>query len=202
MSTVDRSLRFRILREAGFKCRYCGRQQGDGIALEVDHVMPKSRGGSNHRDNLVAACFDCNRGKRDSLGVLPPPDEYIAGPELPEGWPVGAFFHYVHDEASAAEASAKYSHRVDANDVTYQGRIERVDADCVWVRLFSFLDGGNDGSLQTLPIEGWRRFRLYKTDREMRFAYTAHGVRKGWWPQWEVDHFDENDRFWARMAQS
>lgn len=29
--------------------------------LTVDHVVPVSRGGSNHRDNLRAACKPCNQ---------------------------------------------------------------------------------------------------------------------------------------------
>lgn len=45
-----------------FTCRYCGKR---GVRLECDHVMPLSRGGSSHPDNLVTACRPCNRAKRD-----------------------------------------------------------------------------------------------------------------------------------------
>lgn len=61
---MKRTLRFRILKRDGFACRYCG-AKGNGVRLEVDHVHPRSRGGSDHPNNLVTACFDCNRGKRD-----------------------------------------------------------------------------------------------------------------------------------------
>lgn len=70
MSTVDRATRFRVLSESNFTCRYCGRSAPE-VALEVDHVQPRARGGSNRRGNLVAACFDCNRGKRDKIIALP-----------------------------------------------------------------------------------------------------------------------------------
>ena len=33
--------------------------------LEVDHVQPRSRGGSNHPDNLQSLCRRCNSGKCD-----------------------------------------------------------------------------------------------------------------------------------------
>jgi len=33
------------------------------VPLEVDHVVPVSKGGKNDMANLITACFDCNRGK-------------------------------------------------------------------------------------------------------------------------------------------
>jgi hypothetical protein len=31
--------------------------------LEVDHIEPVSKGGSDEYANLITSCFDCNRGK-------------------------------------------------------------------------------------------------------------------------------------------
>jgi hypothetical protein len=59
---LKRSFRFQILRRDNFTCRYCGRSAPD-VVLEVDHVIPRSRGGKDHASNLVTACFDCNQGK-------------------------------------------------------------------------------------------------------------------------------------------
>jgi len=42
------------------RCVYCG-----GTATSVDHVVPRSRGGSHAWDNVVAACGRCNRLKAD-----------------------------------------------------------------------------------------------------------------------------------------
>ena len=62
------SLRFRVLMRDKFRCVYCGRSpREDGVKLEVDHVHPKSKGGSDTMDNLVAACRDCNQGKKDLI---------------------------------------------------------------------------------------------------------------------------------------
>jgi hypothetical protein len=61
--SVSKRLRFQILNRDCFTCRYCGRS-APHVVLEVDHVEPVSRGGSNHPDNLVTACWECNRGKR------------------------------------------------------------------------------------------------------------------------------------------
>lgn len=60
---MDRALRFSVLERDNFACQYCGRRAPD-VVLEIDHVTPKSQGGKDKLDNLVTACFDCNRGKR------------------------------------------------------------------------------------------------------------------------------------------
>ena len=51
-----------VFQRDDYKCRYCG---ASGVALECDHVLPVSRGGSNDKTNLVAACKKCNREKGD-----------------------------------------------------------------------------------------------------------------------------------------
>ena len=43
-------------------CQYCSRKGGE---LTVDHVMPRSRGGEDSWENLVAACLSCNNRKGD-----------------------------------------------------------------------------------------------------------------------------------------
>ena len=43
-----------------FECQYCGR-----TAENVDHVVPRSRGGSHSWDNVVAACRPCNSRKEN-----------------------------------------------------------------------------------------------------------------------------------------
>lgn len=47
-------------------CQYCDRKfvQGD---LTLDHVIPRSRGGANTWENLVACCLRCNNRKGDRL---------------------------------------------------------------------------------------------------------------------------------------
>ena len=50
-----------ILRRDRHECQYCGSTR----RLTVDHVMPKSRGGRDTWENLVAACTSCNNRKGD-----------------------------------------------------------------------------------------------------------------------------------------
>lgn len=44
------------------KCTYCG-----DPATTTDHVIPRSRGGTNTKDNLVPACATCNSLKSNFL---------------------------------------------------------------------------------------------------------------------------------------
>ena len=49
-----------ILEKWGRKCAYCG---VDDVPLEVEHINPRSRGGSNRVSNLTLACHACNQAK-------------------------------------------------------------------------------------------------------------------------------------------
>jgi 5-methylcytosine-specific restriction endonuclease McrA len=77
-----------------YRCQYCGAR-----ADSIDHVVPRSRGGSHVWENLAAACRPCNMAKRDRT-----PDEAgmrllrpcraprgsswvaLAAPGLPDAW--------------------------------------------------------------------------------------------------------------------
>lgn len=52
--------RIYILERDNYTCQYCGKDVG---TLEVDHVIPRCKGGLSTEDNLVCACFNCNRSK-------------------------------------------------------------------------------------------------------------------------------------------
>lgn len=63
---LKNSVRFKIFKRDAFKCQYCG-SQPPAVVLEVDHILPSSKGGSDDLVNLITSCFSCNRGKRDGL---------------------------------------------------------------------------------------------------------------------------------------
>jgi hypothetical protein len=64
--TVSVRTRFEVFKRDRFTCRYCGRHAPD-VLVEVDHIIPVAAGGSSEMDNLITACWDCNRGKADRL---------------------------------------------------------------------------------------------------------------------------------------
>ncbi|MCL4394484.1 MAG: HNH endonuclease [Chloroflexi bacterium] len=49
-----------------YTCQYCGSQPGKH-ELTIDHVIPRSRGGTTTWENVVTACAPCNRRKGDRL---------------------------------------------------------------------------------------------------------------------------------------
>ncbi len=53
-----------ILARDQYTCQYC-RQPVGSAKLTLDHIIPRSRGGANAWENLVAACFACNNAKGD-----------------------------------------------------------------------------------------------------------------------------------------
>jgi HNH endonuclease len=66
---VHRIVRWEVFARDNFTCRYCGRSPATyrGISLEVDHQHPRSKGGTDHIDNLLTACFECNNGRSDRM---------------------------------------------------------------------------------------------------------------------------------------
>jgi 5-methylcytosine-specific restriction endonuclease McrA len=55
-------IRSYLLEKFRRRCVYCGRGE---TAFEIDHVLPRSRGGSDRVSNLVLSCHECNRAKGD-----------------------------------------------------------------------------------------------------------------------------------------
>lgn len=51
-----------ILRRDGHRCQYCG---ATTLPITVDHIVPRSVGGADSWENLVAACIRCNNLKGD-----------------------------------------------------------------------------------------------------------------------------------------
>lgn len=59
--------RKKILKKSNGLCARCGVGLEIKVNMTVDHVLPKSKGGSNDFDNLVALCWNCNKNKGDKI---------------------------------------------------------------------------------------------------------------------------------------
>jgi len=55
------------------KCAYCGKTD---VPLEIEHIVPKSKGGSDRVSNLTISCHDCNQKKGDKTA------EEVGHPEI------------------------------------------------------------------------------------------------------------------------
>ena len=56
---VTSDVRRRIIDRDGFECQSCGAKD----EIQIDHIIPISRGGSSDDDNLQVLCAPCNRSK-------------------------------------------------------------------------------------------------------------------------------------------
>ena len=78
-----RKLRARIMARDRGLCVACKEAGRLTAADEVDHIVPKARGGTDHPDQLQSLCRECHQSKtiRENGGR---PRVEIA----PDGWPV------------------------------------------------------------------------------------------------------------------
>ena len=63
---ITKKIRFEVFKRDNFTCQYCGKNPPE-VTLEIDHIEPVSKGGTNNINNLLTACFKCNRGKSNNL---------------------------------------------------------------------------------------------------------------------------------------
>ena len=61
---IPAATRVDVLRRDNHRCVYCG-VSAKKAELEIDHIIPFSKGGSNAISNLQTLCSDCNKGKSD-----------------------------------------------------------------------------------------------------------------------------------------
>lgn len=72
---ISKKQRFEVFKRDGFTCQYCGKTPPE-IVLEIDHIKSRKRKGKDNEENLITACFDCNRGKGAiELKIAPPKTE-------------------------------------------------------------------------------------------------------------------------------
>ncbi len=58
-------VRWRVLKRDGHRCLSCGASPAidASVQLQIDHIVPVSKGGGNEEGNLRVLCRDCNAGK-------------------------------------------------------------------------------------------------------------------------------------------
>jgi len=61
---IPDSVRYIVLKEGNSRCALCGATKNEQ-PLDVDHIIPRKRGGTNDINNLQVLCAKCNRSKRD-----------------------------------------------------------------------------------------------------------------------------------------
>lgn len=92
MASSIRNQRLRAVVLQGFRCYYCGlavwiedpggfaarygltMRQAEYLRCTAEHLRARADGGSNRRDNVVAACLYCNSRRHRTRTPLSPPE--------------------------------------------------------------------------------------------------------------------------------
>jgi ATP adenylyltransferase len=61
---VPGTQRYEVLKRARYRCELCG-VSAEHKALEVGHIIPRNKGGTDDASNFQALCYSCNATKRD-----------------------------------------------------------------------------------------------------------------------------------------
>ena len=73
LMSISEDLRRQVIEEAGFRCEYCKTSsQLAGMPLIMEHIFPRSFGGTDDRNNLAASCYRCNEFKGVKTHAIDP----------------------------------------------------------------------------------------------------------------------------------
>lgn len=100
-----------IFERDGHQCQYCGKI-GKSHELNLDHVVPKERGGMLSWENIVTSCIRCNTHKSNrtpkeaNMRLMKKPRQpksrpfvaYIIGQQIDPEWK--PFLHFGHEEVA------------------------------------------------------------------------------------------------------
>lgn len=152
------AVRIRVMKRDRFRCTYCG-VPGTDAELEIDHIIPVSKGGSHHISNLTTACRACNQKK--SNGDLEVTDNGHAAAERSPL--MGMWLHTFNDDGS----------------YHWQAKVVAVDGDVVLIQLFSWLDGCQTNIEKvTKEFVYSSKCRLYANREDFMDAYDKELLRR------------------------
>jgi 5-methylcytosine-specific restriction endonuclease McrA len=57
-------VRAKLLARANHACQHCGAKN---VPLTIDHIVPRSKGGSHVQTNLQVLCEPCNQAKANTI---------------------------------------------------------------------------------------------------------------------------------------
>jgi len=142
------AVRIRVMKRDKYRCVYCG-ASGNEVELEIDHIHPISKGGSNHMSNLTTACRLCNQSKSDGKLEL------------------------MKKEKQTSSLLEMLIHTLKDGRIHNQGQIIGTDADVCIVQRYSWLSGGRTDviAIPKVDIFNQEKCRMYSSWDDMRDAW-------------------------------
>lgn len=78
-TALPKNLRRQVLANAQGKCAFClSKERLMGVTFEIDHIIPRIRGGKMEIENLCLCCPSCNRHKAAKTQALDPLTNTVA----------------------------------------------------------------------------------------------------------------------------
>lgn len=66
-SLMTQELRRKIMERDDYTCQICGKRMPDLVGLQIDHIVPVSKGGKTIPSNLQVLCSVCNQSKSNKM---------------------------------------------------------------------------------------------------------------------------------------
>lgn len=64
---LTKELRQKIMIRDHYTCQVCGKYMPDEVGLQIDHIIPVSKGGKTITSNLQVLCSKCNGSKSNRI---------------------------------------------------------------------------------------------------------------------------------------
>jgi 5-methylcytosine-specific restriction endonuclease McrA len=136
--TINELLRQRVRKRADGRCEYChSPEKISSTRFTIDHVQPRSLGGSDEFENLALACSRCNQHRYN----------FISGRDLETATITPLFNprvdswaeHFVWSKdgkriVGITPVGRATCNRLDLNDDRYQGEHSIVDTRSLWAK--------------------------------------------------------------------
>ncbi len=92
---ISAALQAQVLEDAGHRCGYCHSDERlTGMALSVEHLLPRASGGATGRENLWRSCRACNEQKGAQAQAADPETGAMVPLYNPRLQPWNAHFHH------------------------------------------------------------------------------------------------------------
>lgn len=121
--TIDDATKESIRRRANYLCEYChSPERISATRFTLDHIIPRSVGGSNETDNLALACRRCNERRYNYVAGFDPETQAVVPLFNPRQQVWGEHFTWTADGRTivgTTPVGRATCNRLDLNDDRY-----------------------------------------------------------------------------------
>ncbi len=136
--TINEILRQRVRKRAGSRCEYChSPEKISSTRFTLDHLYPRSLGGSDEFENLALACIRCNQRRYNFVTGLDIETAAITPLFNPRQQDWSEHFMWSADGTrmiGTSQIGRATCDRLDLNDDRYKGEHPITEARALWIK--------------------------------------------------------------------